>query len=179
MRTIARNTGLVGTTFRRGIATQLVADCRTYCDVGATATPTWRATMSRSLDTRQWIRGWVINQLATRAAATCNDSPVINKAGGWWADGYRKDNFRSGSKLWTLQWSKSINETMQIAKTYAEDALAYLVTWQIATSVEVVVAYVNKAVLTLTVNIKGPNLDVSVSLTGENRPDSSWLWQES
>lgn len=177
MRTIARNIG-GGSTFRRGIATQLVADCRTYCDVGATAAPTWRATKSRSLDTRQWIRGWIVNQLSTRAAATCDDSPAIRKSGGWWADAYRVEDFRSGSKLWTLQWSKTINETLQIAKSYAEQALAYLVTWGIATSVTVDVAYVNKSVLTLAVTVKGPNVDVSMSFTGESRPEFGWLWQE-
>lgn len=178
MRSIARNSKGGGTTFRRGIATQLVGDCQSYCDVQGTATPTWRATLSRSLDNRQWIRGWIINQLSTRGAATCQDTTAIKRAGGWWADAYRGDTFRSGSKLWTLQWSKTINETLQLAKSYAEEALSYLVTWKIASSVVVDVAYINKSVLTLAVTVTGPNVNVTTTLVGQSLPDFGWLWQE-
>lgn len=169
------------TLFRGGIATQLVPGCSTvFCDVGQTGTPAWRVTPGRTLDRRDWIKGWIINQLSTRGAASCEETGIGVKGGGWWADAFRGPvTFVSGSKLWTLQWQKSVTETLMIAQRYAEDALAYLVSWRIADSVTVDVAYVSKNVLTLTVTVKGPNADMTVPLTGQQLPDFSWLWQES
>lgn len=165
--------------FRSGIATQLTPSCTTYCDIGQTGTPGWRVNR-RSLDTNNWIRGWVLNQLSSRAVVNCEDTALGIRAGGWWADAFRGSfEFRSGSKLWSLQWSKTVNETLQMAQRYAEDALAYLVTWGVADSIKVDVAYVSRNVLTLAVTVKGPNVDVSTSLTGQQLPDFGWLWKES
>lgn len=167
------------TLFRRGIATQLIPACESYCDVGQVATPGWRVNSQRTLDTKDWIKGWVLNQLSSRSAIDCADTSLGIKTGGWWADAFRGDvGFISGSKLWSLQWSKTINETLQIAQRYAEDALGYLTAWKVADSITVDVAYVSRTVLTLTVTIKGPNVDVSTSLTGQQLPDFGWLWQE-
>jgi len=167
--------------FRSGIATQLVPGCSTiYCDVGQTGTPGWRVVPGRTLDTRDWIKGWIINQLSTRAAVTCEESPLGLKSGGWWADAFRGPViFVSGSKLWTLQWEKSVATTLAAAQRYAVEALEYLVSWGIADSVTADVAYVSKNVLTLAVTVKGPNINSVVSLTGQQLPDFEWLWQES
>lgn len=165
--------------FRSGISTQLIPGCMTYCDVGQPGTPGWRVTPQRTLDTRDWIRGWILNQLSTRAAVTCEESPLGVKGGGWWADAFRGAVlFRSGSKLWTLQWQKSITETLMTAQRYVNESLSYLVDWGIADSVTADVAYVNKNVLTLTVTVKGPNLDLTVPLTGQQMPNFEWLWQD-
>lgn len=185
MRQIARNlrTGQCAPAspnlFRSGIATQLIAGCSTYCDVGQTATPGWRIVPGRTLDTRDWIKGWIVNQLSTRAVVECDETPLQIKTGGWWADAFRGSVvFVSGSKLWSLQWSKSITETLIMAQRYAEDALHYLVSWKIAESVTVDVAYVSKNVLTLAVTVKGPNVDTTVTLAGQQLPDFGWLWQD-
>lgn len=166
--------------FRRGIATQLTPKCDAYCDVGGVGTPTWKVTTGRQLGTDDWIRGWILNQLSTRAAIACADTSLGIKSGGWWADAFRGDypGFVSGSKLWSLQWSKTVNETLQTARRYIEDALSYLVTWKIADSIVVDVQYVNKRVLLATITITGPTASVTVQASGEQLPDFGWLWQE-
>lgn len=166
--------------FKRGIATQVTPKCDAYCDVPPVGTPTWKVTTGRTLDTSNWIRGWILNQLSTRAAVTCDETPLGIKTGGFWGDAFRNDfsGFRSGSKLWSLQWSKTINETLQTARRYAEDALAYLTAWKIVDTLTVDVAYVSKRVLMITVTVTGPTKTEVIQASGEQLPDFGWLWRE-
>lgn len=172
-----------GTTFQRGIATQLVPSCFRCCDVcdeAGVGNPNWVVLPDGHFDRTGWIKGWIVNQLSTRAAVTCVEQPALDRrrAGGWWADAFRTGAaFVSGSKLWSLQWSRSVNETLLTAQRYAEEALAPLITWGIASSVKVEARYVSKSVMTLTVTVTGPSLEAAATLQGQALPDYTWLWR--
>lgn len=166
--------------FRPGISTQLISSCVTCCDIGRTGSPNWNVGRDKTLDTTEWVKGWILNQLSTRAEVTCEEEEAISsrKRGGWWADSFRDVTFKTGSKLWSLQWSQTINATLETAKRYAEEALSYLVAWGIADSVTVSASYVNKVVLKLNVTVVGPSFKAVTTLQGQALPDYTWLWRE-
>lgn len=59
---------------------------------------------------------------------------------GWWADGLGPndpDGDKIGSRLWLLNRSKASQRVLNLAKTYAEEALAWLVEDGIASEVTV------------------------------------------
>jgi len=57
---------------------------------------------------------------------------------GWWADTFAEiDGDRIGSRLWLLSRSKQTDETLELARGYARDALAWLIEDGIASSVVV------------------------------------------
>lgn len=60
-----------------------------------------------------------------------------NDRGGWWADETLPDNDSIGSLLWLLKRQKITADILKLAKGYAEDALAWLVTDLVAESVVV------------------------------------------
>lgn len=168
----------VSTMFRRGISTQLIPSCDPNCDVGQVGALGWRVGSDRTLDTSRWVEGWIYNQLSTKAAVDCAESPLGEAGGGWWADAFRTDGFKTGSKLWSLQWLPTVNETLVTAKRYAEEALSYLVMWKVASKVVVDVAYISKTVLRLTVTVTGPGVAVTSEFQGQKLPDFGWLWTE-
>lgn len=45
---------------------------------------------------------------------------------GWWANALEEPAFRLGSKLWMLSRSKTVNEVLQRAITYATEALQWM-----------------------------------------------------
>lgn len=56
---------------------------------------------------------------------------------GWWADAM--DGRQIGSRLWLLERSRNLPETLRLAQDYAKEALQWLVEDQIAKSVSVTV----------------------------------------
>lgn len=66
---------------------------------------------------------------------------------GWWAD------TTMGSKLWLLERSKALPSVADRARQYALDALAWLLTDQIAVTVEVVATWASPTMLELIVTI--------------------------
>ena len=57
--------------------------------------------------------------------------------GGWWADGFIETGGPLGSRLWTLRRSILTTETRQRARDYALEALGWLISEGVASSVEV------------------------------------------
>ena len=73
---------------------------------------------------------------------------------GWWGELLGSAaNDRYGSKLWLLRREKQTEETRLRAREYAEEALAWLVTDGIASSVVVAASYPRRGVLFLEVTI--------------------------
>lgn len=74
---------------------------------------------------------------------------------GWWAEGlsdrYQGDAF--GSRLWLLERAKLTPETVRLARSYAEEALAWLVTDGIAEAVDVEVSRQNRGALAIGVTV--------------------------
>lgn len=192
--------------FKPGISTRRIPLCASAgCDCDQQGMGEWYVTYRNTLDRTQWIKGWAITQLFTRGQVECADSPVGartpppgeplsgatpagKRSGGWWADSFRggarnpttgtNRQFRSGSLLWTLKWSRVTNRTLMNAKAYAEDALSYLVAWGICSRIEINASYVSRNVMRLAIRLFGPGVSTSVVLEGTaGHPDATYLWK--
>ena len=149
--------------------------CPAVCEGG---NPTLHVTNLATLDRSKWIEGWITRQLFTRGQIECNEHYLEKRDGGWWADSFRSDSFRSGSKLWALKWGRVNNDTLLTAKRYAEEALQYLLTWGIVATLNVRPMYVSHNVMQLIVTITGPGTSRVLAFQGSMMPNSTWLWEE-
>jgi phage gp46-like protein len=99
----------------------------------------------------------VILSLFTDARAD-SDDVIPDGSGdrrGWWGD-TGKDR-PIGSKLWLLERRKATPQTLLDAKSYAAEALAWLITDGVAVAVDVAAAWVRANVLGLVVTVSEPD----------------------
>jgi phage gp46-like protein len=166
--------------FETGIAIKQVPLCQgPVCDCDTPSYGRIRLNAGGTLDRTKWLEGWVISQLSTRGEVGCEDTILRRREGGWWADDFRRGvNFKSGSKLWALQWSFVENDTLIMAEAYANEALAPLVSWGIASRIKVKASYVSRRVMRLTIEIIGPGLSAAVTIDGQALPNGGWAWGE-
>ena len=102
----------------------------------------------------------VIISLWTDARARDDDRLPLGQTDrrGWWGDSYpvvERDRF--GSRLWLLRASKQLQESLNLARAYAEEALAWLVTDGVARKVEVETWIVRFEVMGLLARIYRPD----------------------
>lgn len=82
--------------------------------------------------------------------------PADTYLGGWWGDSYSDEPW--GSKLWTLKTHVLSNTTLEKAKTFAYDALKWMIEDKVASSIEVFAERgQRRGLLLLTVSIFRPN----------------------
>lgn len=102
----------------------------------------------------------VILSLFTDARAL-DDDPLPAGATdrrGWWGDAYPPTGGdRIGSRLWLLAREKQTRETLNRAREYAEEALAWLVADGVARGVEVEAFIARTGVLGLSIVIQRPD----------------------
>ena len=99
----------------------------------------------------------VIVSLFTDKRAGEDDEPTEPDRRGWWGDTFSAvENDGTGSRLWLLSRSKEIQENVNLAKFYAEEALQWIVEDKIAESVTVDAKIIRKGVLGLEINIVKP-----------------------
>lgn len=82
--------------------------------------------------------------LLADARAAADDTlpdPRVSDRRGWWGDSTNTDKPGDsvGSRLWLLGRSKNVNDTIKKAKTYVEEALAWMVGEGAAKSVSAIV----------------------------------------
>lgn len=113
----------------------------------------------------------VLLSLFTDARARDDDvlPPGQTDRRGWWGDDYSEavDNF--GSRLWLLQAAKQLQASLNQAREYAEEALAWLVDDGIAAKVEVETWIVRDEVMGMRVRIHRPD-----GTTSARRYDILW-----
>jgi len=182
-------------TFLPGISVRHSPSCTgDICALFACDGGNWRVTNENTLDRARWIEGWIITQLLTRGFVDCEEHPLQQRGGGWWADAFRaastgRSRFRSGSKLWALKWRRggATNDLLLQAKDYAYEALQYLETWGIVSELQIDAQFITRAitgvgipgaVIHLKISIRGPGVASAFTLEGMAMPDASWLWQE-
>ncbi|HVT35409.1 MAG TPA: phage GP46 family protein [Nevskiaceae bacterium] len=73
---------------------------------------------------------------------------------GSWTDTFAADGDRQGSLLWLLARERQTDKTLRRAREYAEDALRWLVSDAIASSVTVTAAWIGDGFLDLGVSIE-------------------------
>ena len=150
-----------------------------YPECPRPAYPRMRVTSAGTLDRAEWIKGWVMAQLTTRGAVSCEEHPLRRRVGGWWADAFRRPvGFTTGSKLWSLQWVFVTNEALILAKSYATIALNPLIAWGVASKITVEVSYITCKVMRLAITVTGPGVSTNTVVQGTVMPDAGWLWQE-
>jgi phage gp46-like protein len=166
--------------FQTPISTRRVPECSpptcpTECTGGNGAL---NVTNLGTLDREKWIEGWITQQLFTRGQIECEEHPLGKRDGGWWADSYRSDQFKSGSKLWALKWSRVTNEALVTAKQYTMEALSYLLNWGLVSTLTVTPMYVSHNVMHILIKITGPGTSRQLVFEGTAMPNSTWLWEE-
>jgi len=166
--------------FHPGISFRQVPLCDgPSCECARPAYPRVRITAAGTVDRADWVRGWIMAQLTTRGEVSCDEHPLKVRAGGWWADAFRTPSgFKTGSKLWALQWALVTNEALITAKQYATQALNPLMQWGIASRINIDASYVSRKVMQLQIVVTGPGTTTAATLQGSAMPDSAWLWQE-
>lgn len=188
--------------FQPPISWRRIPLCRPpNCESIQEGDPNLHVNKQGTLDRIDWLRGWIITQLFTRGYVECDENQIIGqrwrqppeivmqrqRLGGWWADAFRGaasvtargSAFRSGSRLWTLQWNHVTNETLMLAKEYALEAIQYLLGWGIASKIEIEPWYISRRVMRLDIVVRGPGGgDVNVTVQGTAMPDSRYLWAE-
>lgn len=102
------------------------------------------------------LRTAVLISLFTDARADAAD--VLPTAGddvrGWWADTFAEtEGDRIGSRLWLLSREKATNKTLERARGYARDALAWLIEDGIAATVEVATSWHAQGVMRMDVDL--------------------------
>lgn len=93
-----------------------------------------------ALATDDGLETAVILSLFSDARAHDDDALPIGQTDrrGWWADAYPVEaGDRFGSRLWLLRASKQLQQALNDAKQYAEEALAWLVDDGVAKKIEV------------------------------------------
>lgn len=76
--------------------------------------------------------------LMTDRTASADEVPSGDRRG-WWADAFGDAGDRYGSRLWLLAREKQLTSTMDRARAYISEALAWLLDDGLATAVDVVV----------------------------------------
>lgn len=89
---------------------------------------------------------------------------------GWWGDSYSAvEGDKYGSRLWLLDRSKQLPEVMALAKSYCEEALAWLVTDGAAKNVVVTVTNPRDGILYAVIQIFKPD-----GTTNQYKFDNFW-----
>lgn len=74
---------------------------------------------------------------------------------GWWGNSFA--TFEMGSKLWTLHRSKQIDDILEDAERYARDALQWMITDKLVSSLSVTATNPKQSMLLLTIIVTLPN----------------------
>lgn len=113
-----------------------------------------------ALDTDDGLETAVIISLFTDARALDDDTLPAGQSNrrGWWADAYPvQAGDRIGSRLWLLRASKQLQESLDTAREYAEEALAWLVEDGVAKTVEVETFIARDEVMGMRIRIYRPD----------------------
>lgn len=123
-----------------------------------------------NLETSDLLNTAIFISLFTRQQAQVDDAlPDLQSTNreGWWADAFTEiEGERLGSRLWLLSRAKASTDTLNRAKTYAEEALQWLLDDGIVSD------------LAVEVERQEASLAFKVSLTKPSAPTSRWqsIW---
>jgi phage gp46-like protein len=99
-----------------------------------------------------------ISLLTRRRADESDEPPDPTNLGGFWGDTYPDvEGDQLGSRLWLTQGRKINEETLELAKTYAEESLQWMIEDGVAETVEVEISVDAKNHLLVKPKIKQPS----------------------
>lgn len=133
----------------------------------------------RTVKTTEWVRGLVLNILLTdgrRADTSCGWRPGTR--GGHWSDSFRTQPGASGSSIRYLKSHGRIADAIAELLAFVKHDLHKLVTYGVASSVEVTAEYAGANVAKLAITVFGLNGEATkVGISGE-RKANAWVWTE-
>lgn len=127
--------------------------------------------------TNDWVRSLLLNIFNTVArvpASACGNLP--GRQGGHWSESYG-DGFYAGTHMFESAPNASFREILALLNArIAKDAYK-LVTYNVATAVDVVTTYLGQNRVAVTVTVTGPGIaaDGVVNLNVQ-RNGNSWVW---
>lgn len=113
-----------------------------------------------ALATDDGLETAVILSLFTDAPARADDILPLGQTDrrGWWGDAFpAAPGDITGSRLWLLRASKQLQQSLNLAREYAEEALAWLVADGRAKSVQVETFIPRDEVMGMTVRVQYPD----------------------
>lgn len=117
------------------------------------------AIVKGDLERDEGLRTAVSLSLFTDRRVTARELPLgESKRRGWWGDTVSEvDGDEIGSKLWLLAREKQTTQTLERAREYAEEALAWLIEDGVASSVAVSTTFQARGILRIAVEIERPS----------------------
>ncbi len=105
----------------------------------------------------------LLSLFTNRRAGDEDELPQQGDKQGWLGteilDNLYPEELILGSKLWLLQRSKIKPDTLSKAKEYAEECLQWLITFNVAERVDVIVSRVNMEMVSIQIDIYRPDDD--------------------
>ena len=122
------------------------------------------ATLS-SFSDKPLVRAVIISLFSWRRANPDDDTE--DKLG-WWADTYNTDGDLTGSRLWQLLRQKITQNTIDRAREYCIEALAWLISDRVASAVDVDVERDGLTQVDIVVSIHQPGQNEPLSIRFQN-----------
>lgn len=113
------------------------------------------------------LRSAIVVSLFTDQRIPVADARDPSILGGWWGDSYpdqEAPDFQLGSLLWTLVGKKSTQDTLDLAESYCQRALGWMVTDGWVESLDVSVEAVTHSILGASITLhrpKGSSTDIT------------------
>ena len=130
-----------------------------------------------TIATNDFVRSLAINIIATDAerqpVGAC--AVPIGRRGGYWADAYRTDGLKTGSLLRQLPLTGTMQQLAKLAQQYLQRDLGKLITYGVASAVNVTATYIGGATISLEAEILGDMGPASVSVSGQKLANE-WAW---
>lgn len=124
-----------------------------------------------------YVEGLILNIMLTDGAVTpdqCGVSP--GSRGGHWSDGFRGDGLNAGTAIRRVKVQCGIDEALREIEALAENDLAKLVQWGIASEVAAEARYAGRNRVHLAITVRGERInETRVAITGE-RLKNAWVW---
>lgn len=133
--------------------------------------------LGATLATNDFVRSLALNILLTDAESRPSPGcgPRIGRRGGYWADAYRTDGLKTGSLLRQMPMKGTTGQLVALAREYAARDLAKLVTYGVASAVNVSANYAGSGVISILAEIIGRTGKTSVGISGQKLANE-WAW---
>lgn len=132
-----------------------------------------------SISTENYVRGLVYNILFTdgrKALVTCGYTPGTR--GGHWSDSFRPDQGQySGSLMRFVKSTGRVRDDLALIKAAAEFDLRKLISYGVATQVEVTVTYAGRGRADLVAIVTGPSGETATVGASGSTIDNAWVWK--
>lgn len=154
-----------------------IDEVRESCSPAGCYDPCGPRLIGKTINTDDYAAGLALNILGTNAerdATPCGLPPGTR--GGYWADAFRGDGMKSGSRLRYLPSSGSMNELVALAEAYAKADLQKLVKYGVASDVNVTASYEGGNAIAISAEIIGTDGRTSRVNVSGSRLQNAWVW---